>query len=240
MFPTYEIRWAYSSKIVREKLKAQSNSNCLIDSPLEALNKFFEDKFNEVIVQSLHVIAGFEFNALRDTILSFSNNRFNFSLALGLPLITSLNDIDKVNKYLLSSLPLERSADDAVIFFAHGSDHYSGLAYTAIQHQLTKLDKNAFLTTVEGEPDVNSVIGECVEKGIKRAYLIPYMSVVGDHIINDMDSEEKDSLKSILREAGIEGISIMKGLAENENIVRIWMDHLSAAICKMENKSDRV
>ncbi|MBF0362065.1 MAG: sirohydrochlorin cobaltochelatase [Oligoflexia bacterium] len=222
-----EVRWAYSSKILREKINKTTRRR--IDSPEEALKKFIDEKFDEITVQSLHVIAGHEFNALRDMILK--NSKYFNELSLGLPLISSISDIDLVNKYLLASLKEERRRDDAVIFFAHGTDHYGGLAYTAIQNQLSKLDECAFVATVEGEDKENyfNILRDCKRRGVRRAYLVPYMSVVGDHIINDMAGEDDESLKSILERENIESIPILRGLAEDKDIVGVWMKHLMDA-----------
>jgi sirohydrochlorin cobaltochelatase len=61
---------------------------------------------------------------------------------------------------------------------------------------------------------------------IKKAYLMPLMSVAGDHAKNDMAGDEEDSWKSIITAAGIECISVLKGTAEFDNFVDIWVGHI--------------
>jgi sirohydrochlorin cobaltochelatase len=61
---------------------------------------------------------------------------------------------------------------------------------------------------------------------IKVAYLMPFMSVAGDHAINDMAGEDEDSWESILTKAGIRCLPVLKGTAEYDEIVDIWVDHL--------------
>ena len=55
---------------------------------------------------------------------------------------------------------------------------------------------------------------------------MPFMSVAGDHARNDMAGDEDDSWKSILTKAGIKCVPVLKGSAEFDNIVDIWVDHL--------------
>ncbi len=69
-----------------------------------------------------------------------------------------------------------------------------------------------------------------LSKGVKKAYLIPFMSVAGDHARNDMAGDEPDSWKSILTKAGITSVPILKGTAEYDDIVDIWVDHLKGVM----------
>jgi sirohydrochlorin cobaltochelatase len=68
------------------------------------------------------------------------------------------------------------------------------------------------------------------EAGINKAYLMPFMSVAGDHARNDMAGDEPDSWKSILTKAGITSVPILKGTAEYDDIVDIWVDHLKGVM----------
>jgi len=83
---------------------------------------------------------------------------------------------------------------------------------------------------VEGYPEIDEIIAMLKEKSIKKVYLMPFMSVAGDHARNDMAGDEADSWKSILTKAGIEPVPILKGTAEYENMVDIWVDHLGTIL----------
>jgi len=60
-------------------------------------------------------------------------------------------------------------------------------------------------------------------------FLVPLMSVAGDHAKNDMAGEEEDSWKSILTAKGFKVEPILKGTAESPEIVDVWLDHLQVA-----------
>ena len=69
-----------------------------------------------------------------------------------------------------------------------------------------------------------------VHKGITKTYLVPLMTVAGDHALNDMAGEEPDSWKSQLTKIDIESVPVLKGLAEFEPIVELWLDNLRASM----------
>jgi sirohydrochlorin cobaltochelatase len=56
------------------------------------------------------------------------------------------------------------------------------------------------------------------------------MSVAGDHAKNDMAGDEPDSWKSILTEAGIQCEVMLKGIAEFDSFVDIWVDHIQGPL----------
>jgi len=56
------------------------------------------------------------------------------------------------------------------------------------------------------------------------------MSVAGDHARNDMAGDEDDSWKSILTKEGIACVPVLKGSAENDAIVAVWVDHLKSVM----------
>jgi sirohydrochlorin cobaltochelatase len=59
---------------------------------------------------------------------------------------------------------------------------------------------------------------------------MPFMAVAGDHAQNDLAGDDPDSWKSILTQAGIDCEPILKGTAEYDVFVAIWVDHLKAVM----------
>ena len=112
----------------------------------------------------------------------------------------------------------------------HGSPHPGNAFYTALMYHLQKQDPNIFVGTVEGAPSINEIKKTVVMKGIKKAFLMPFMSVAGDHARNDMAGDQEDSWKSILTKAGVKCEPVLKGTAEYDDMVQIWMNHLKAVM----------
>lgn len=120
--------------------------------------------------------------------------------------------------------------DEALIFMGHGTDHFANSAYFRMLYSLNQKSENVFMSLVEDEPSFEDVVEIIKDKDITRARLLPFMIVAGDHAINDMASDEDDSLKSMLEEIGVKCISVLEGLGSKEEIVNIFLDKVSEMI----------
>jgi len=227
-FPGVPVRWAYTSKIIRHKL---ARENKIIDSPSEALAKMMDEDFTHVAVQSLHTIPGKEYNALRTTAKAFEGLPKGMrSIIVGAPLLYSPQDVKKAVKIIAAQFPRERKPDEAIVLMGHGTEHPGNIYYPALQYYFGQMDPNIFVGTVDGSPTLDDVLTGLKKKGITKAYLIPLMSVAGDHARNDMAGDEDDSWKSILTRAGITCVPILKGTAEYDAIADLWLEHLKIAM----------
>lgn len=225
--PGIEIRWAYTSHIIREKLAGQGK---VLDSPAVALARMLDEGFTHVVVQSLHTIAGAEYHDLMRTVNGFKAMEGFRKLALGDPLMATQQDLTRIVAAVTGVVPKERKPKDAVVLMGHGTYHPANAFYAALVFQLQLQDPNIFLGTVEGFPDVALVKSQMQARQIQKAYLLPFMSVAGDHAKNDMAGDDPDSWKSIFTKAGITCVPVMKGTAEYDAFVDIWVDHVGAAL----------
>lgn len=227
-FPGIPVRWAYTSSMIRHKLAKQGKH---LDSPEVALAKMMDEKFTHVAVQSLHTIPGEEFHDLRRNAHLFGNMADGFDrILVGTPLLATDEDIGRVVSAMIKHIPEERNKKDAVLLMGHGTPHPSNAFYAALMYHFQQKDPNIFVGTVEGFPEIDDIKAMLLKKKIKKAYLMPFMSVAGDHARNDMAGEEKDSWKSVLTAAGIECVPMLKGTAEYDEIVAIWVDHLKTVM----------
>ncbi len=224
-FPETEIKWAYTSNIIRKKLAKQGRK---IDSPKEAFAKFAESGITDIVVQSLHTIPGAEFHEIVKAAAEFEKKHPDIKISIGNPLLTDSGSVDRMADILIADIPAERKKSDAVIYMGHGSEHHvEDMKYTELNKVLNSKDPNIYLGTVEGKNLLDPILKACREKGMAKAYLIPFMSVAGDHAINDMAGPGEDSWKSRLEKAGIKTVPILKGTAEVDAIVDVWADNLN-------------
>lgn len=227
-FPDLPVRWAYTSHGVRRKLAGRGVE---VDSLETALARMMDEGFTHVAVQSLHTIGGWEFHDLVRNAQAFSGMAGGFDrVAVGGPLLNGREDIRRVAGLLLDHQPADRSPDEALVFMGHGTDHPADALYTALGVELRKRDPNVFLGTVEGATGIEEIRDLLRERGVSRAYLIPFMAVAGDHARNDLAGEEEGSWKSVLSRAGVACVPVLEGTAELDPVVRIWIDHLRSAI----------
>jgi len=226
-YPGIPVRWAYTSHIIRAKLAKQGR---MLDSPEVALAKMQDEKFTHVAVQSLHTIGGAEYHDLRRTVGAFKMMGGFERIILAYPLMATQEDMARVVDAILATIPKERKKNEAVVLMGHGTHHPSNAFYAALMFQLQLEDPNIFVGTVEGYPEVGLIQELMLQKDIKKAYLMPFMSVAGDHAKNDMAGAEDDSWMSILTKAGIECVPVLKGTAEYDEFVDIWVRHIDGPL----------
>lgn len=224
-FPGTEVRWAFTSKTIRAKLAQRGR---LLDSPETALAKMMEDGFTHVAMLSLHVIPGIEFHDLYANARLFSQMVGGFErLLVARPLLSSHEDMTQVAKALLTKIPQNRKPEDVVIYMGHGSEkHPSDAIYAAMNYVFQGLDGNVFVATVSGYPSLEELLPEILKRKPRKAYLIPFMAVAGDHARNDMAGDQPDSMKSILSAKGIACEAVLTGVAEYPEVIEVWLKHL--------------
>ncbi|HQN30383.1 MAG TPA: sirohydrochlorin cobaltochelatase [Methanothrix soehngenii] len=247
-FPQAEVRIAFTSDFIRRKLL--DRDNVTIDNPLTALAHLNEEGYTNVVVQSLHVIPGEEFHDLANIVESVRGieGKFGFrNLVLGEPLLMNLEDYRNVSRALASQFEQNTTGTErtphssprdagqmAVIFMGHGTEHSANSAYSQMANILAEDHENVFLGTVEGYPGYDEVLARLNESGVKKARLIPFMVVAGDHALNDLTGNESESWKSMLEKEGFEIDYNLLGMGENDGIVEIFVGHTKEAFAKFK------
>lgn len=227
--PGVDVRQAWTSVIIRDKLRATTGED--IPGVARALARMAEDGFTHVAVQSLHTIPGHEFHDLRMVVNAFRQMPGQFrALSLGQPLLSSEQDFRDAAAGLLSQDYAALDRDTALVLMGHGTDHPAGALYPAMQYHLTQAAPRVFLGTVEGTPSYDDVLAALKASGAKKVRLAPFMSVAGDHARNDMAGPEDDSWASMLAAQGFEVESVLQGTAGNPALTAIWLKHLDRAL----------
>lgn len=223
-FPGVPIEWAYTSHIIRHKLAKQGET---ILSPAQALAKMMDEGFTHVAVQSLHTIPGEEYHSLMRTIEGFKAMPDGFErLVLGHPLLGDQETVEAAVEAILETVPKARKSDEALVLMGHGTHHPANIYYSALNWQLQLQDPRIIVGTVEGYPGLDDVVAFLEKKKIKKVWLIPLMSVAGDHAKNDMAGDADDSWKSRLTGKGFHCEAVLKGTAEYEAFADIWVGQL--------------
>jgi sirohydrochlorin cobaltochelatase len=131
---------------------------------------------------------------------------------------------------MIQAAPDARKPGEALVLLGHGTHHPGNAAYPAMQYYLHNRDKNALIGTVEGSPTLDNVLFELKAMRAKKAYLLPFMAVAGDHAVNDMAGDGPGSWKSVLEKHGFEVECVLQGTAGIDAVADIWVDHLRAAM----------
>lgn len=231
-FPEYEVRRAFTSRIVIKRLAARDGMQ--IDTEKEALQRLAEEGYKEVYIQPLHVVGGEEYDKIKKIVVEYAHAPVKAfeKIVIGRPLLYYTGQENKPDDYVqaiqaLSAQLPNVGSQEAIVFMGHGGVHPANTAYAALQMKMEQagLD-HVFVYTVEGFPPLESVITKLQKQDIKKVTLMPFMLVAGDHVNNDMAGDEEDSAKSQLLKAGFAVEVYLHGLGENPGIQDLYVQHL--------------
>lgn len=222
-FKEYDIYRAFTAHRIIEKLYKETGER--IGKPDEILDQLYDSGYEEVLVQPLHIIPGEEYDYIKYIITRFKD-KFN-SLKLGRPIFHYSQDyIDFVE-----SIKDVLDTNNNVILFGHGTEHIAGAAYGCLQTVLQDLGySHCYVGTVEGYPSIQNVVQRLKSNKINNVLLMPLMVVAGDHVLNDMASDEEESWKSILESNGIKVSLLLKGLGERESFQQLYVERIKDLI----------
>lgn len=223
-FPEYQVYRAFTSGMILKKL--QKTNGLVYQNVQGALEQMASDGIEQVIVQPTHIINGFEYDKMREEMSGFED-KFQ-SIRAGKPLLSTADDYKKAVHAVMEDAELEE--EEALVLMGHGTEHHANSAYPALEYTAHLLGyRQVIVGTVEGFPDLSDVITKLEIGNLKKALLMPFMVVAGDHAKNDMAGDE-DSWKQKLEKAGYEVRTAVKGLGEIKGIRKIFIEHVREAM----------
>ncbi len=227
-FPGYEVRWAFTSNMVRHKVLAEQHKK--LQSLPEVLTDLKAAGFTRVAIQSLLLAPGKEWEA----VVKQSREVPGLTVAVGQPLLSGKADEIKVLDDLSKEFPPDLQKN-AVVLVGHGSPDPQAQAANNSFAQLLHSrypQGNVFFGMVEFEkPGKEEVLQEIKQSGATSVKIIPFLLVAGDHVQNDILGNGPESWKSKLLQMGdyrVEGVR--QGLGEQKEIVNIYLEHLTQAL----------
>lgn len=233
--PNVPVFEAYTSHIIIDRVKAKEGIQKL--TPEEAFAKLKAEGYTRIAVVSLDVIPGMEYTY--DSVVTKQYAKDFKEISLATPLMYfqgTEGEPDQVVDFLnaLSSQFPKMGPQDATLIMAHGTPHPGNAYYSVIQNRLNQLGmNNVFVYSVEGRPNLDDVIPQLKQKGIKHVTLMPIMMVAGDHANNDMAGDEPDSHKSQLKAAGFTVDTYIHGLGENANVRGLYVERANEAVAAL-------
>ncbi len=231
--PDYDLKRAFTSGMIIKKLKRRDNLH--INNPEEALEELYEEGYQQVIVQPLHIINGSEYHDLIKAVKKYKN-KFRV-LKYGRALLTKTKDYFKLADIIAAEVKAADPEKEAVVLMGHGSRHAANSVYAAFDYVLKdKGLENYYVGTVEGYPELDQVIKRLKEKDYQKIKLAPLMLVAGDHAQNDMAGEEEDSWKSRLEAAGFEVEIRLQGLGEYKGVQQCYLNKVEELTTKLAAK----
>ena len=246
------VRWAYTSEPMRLRL---AKSRTKSDSVLKALSRMRFERYTHVAVQPLHLIPGDEFAAVAEDCASAqaSSPHSPFCVSLGLPMLAEGDgSVDNAARTLLRHISPLRSPDEPVIYMAHGSRSESEKLFRQLNEAVLRLDPRVHVACMIGPdtprgvslddpawPDGLSLLLPALQSSIPpshRVWLLPMLSLVGRHTLDDMAGAEPVSWKSRIEAAGWSCLPELRGLADDPAFVELWLDRLADALAALHRQ----
>ena len=225
-FPGICVRWALSSELLRTRLTRARQKN---DSVLKALRRLCLENFTHVAVQPLQIIPGSEHTDVRAD-ADEAGRLDGLHVSIGTPLLACDEDIRATAQAVLAHLPEERRADEDVVLMGHGSRKQAVTAYAALAGAVQALDARVHVGTMSGALELEALLPRLTSR---RVWLMPLLSVVGRHTLEDMAGDAPDSWRSRIEAAGHTCAPVVRGTAEYRAFADIWLRHLEDAVAAL-------
>ena len=226
-FPDYSVRRGFTANIIIAHVESRDGIH--IDDIDEALKRAVDNGVKTLVVQPTHLMNGLEYDELYNKVGSYSDS-FD-KVVFGEPLLTSEDDFKRVENAIVDWTKDYDDGKTAICFMGHGTEADSNSVYSKMQDMLTADGhKNYFVGTVEAEPSIEDVLEKVKAGGYEKVVLEPLMVVAGDHANNDMAGDDEDSWKSVFLNEGYDVECLIRGLGENEEIRKLYVEHAQKAI----------
>lgn len=162
-YPDYEVRRAFTSQIIIDKLKERDGLS--IDNVTQAMDRLVADGVREVVVQPTHVMSGYEYDDVVAEVTPYADKFDSFKL--GQALLIDDADYDELISVITEETKDYNTDGTAIVFMGHGTKHEANATYAKLQEHLAKADYgNYFVGTVEAAPTLEDVLG--AGEGLRR------------------------------------------------------------------------
>ena len=227
-FPDAELVWYYTSPTIRAKSSPQQGKDQSLGDLLAA------DQTAHTVVQSLHIIPGYEFHRLVK-----EATKSTAPVSIGYPLLTSPDDFKRVAGCLKPLIQVEPGT--ATLLLGHGTSHPTWTSYIALAQILRELAGDSiFVAALEKYPLSEKLFAQISQGGYQRIFIIPFLLVAGMHFFRDIDSPREDSWTSKLKSRDIDISCHRQGLGYLPGIAEIFCDHIDSAFKSQEGPAQIV
>lgn len=221
-FKNHQIFWSFSSRMITQRLQQQGMKEYI--TPAQRFAELIELGYKEAVVQSLHLFAGMEFDALVKDMQEARLNCF-----AGAPLLDSPQDYREfceVLRPLISTHPRK-----ATLILGHGTFHPTWTAYYCLETFLRQqFGPHVFVGTVEKYPDSSHLVDQLSTAGYEAVRIIPFFLVTGMHFRRDIVGDSEFSWQSRFNQKKIAVDVIEQGLGTLPGVANIITRHIETAI----------
>lgn len=204
-------RVAFTSRMVINRYEKQTGIRYL--NEVEAVDAFIDEgyKAEDIFVQPLHVIEGFEYEKLA--------RLKSRGVKVGEALFHDEKDL------LRFAEEVERRFEAPTVFVGHGSYRSADRYYDELNRIFEEKNLPHRVCTIEGSVDDRVPLSFMKEKGYKDIQLAPLLLLAGDHAKNDIFGDD-DSVKKRYEKAGIKVTPVAGGMGSWDFVRAIYVEKL--------------
>ncbi len=232
-FPHIPVRWAFTSVLMRERL---AKVRVKRDSVRKALEKMRFERYTHVAIQPLQTIPGSEHCSILEDVQELSEAYKDFSVHVGAPLLQTDEDVLAAAQAVIQHIPCKRVVGEAVVLMGHGAQHVAVQRYADLAQAVYALDGQVHVGTMNGAVVLEDILPRL--EGCHKVWLMPLLSVIGQHALKDMAGKQKSSWRKQIEAAGYTCEPVLHGLAEYEGFMNIWLCHLQNIMDEMLSKGE--
>lgn len=187
--PSYTCVRVFTSPVIR-RILADREEN--VPSLTEALEQLRRNGTRRVVVQPAHLLSGYEYGKLKTEALAIADS-FE-SLTVGSPLLADSRDILAFAARLSRNHPA--AMGETTVFMGHGTEHFAGMAYPALQTALRLMGRDdIYIGVMNGWPGLEDVICQLKADGQRQIHLLPLLLTAGKHVRRELAVEWKERLE---------------------------------------------
>jgi sirohydrochlorin cobaltochelatase len=242
-FPGHEIRWAFTSEVIRERVNRRWEAAGKAERLLslgQALSNLEAKGYTKVVVQPLHIFPGSEYGEVLEAVKHFPG----LAIETGEALLQRWKSVQEVIKLISTDFYSPEQGCNVVVAHGTPSTHVgSNIAYLGLDRYLLKRFENVYLGTVDGVITREDALDAAKKCSPKKVRFIPLMFVAGNHIMRDIMGDEVSpegpSWKMELEAAGFavetptfeyEGQTYLKGLGFNPEVNALFLRQIARAL----------
>lgn len=211
-------RVAFTSRMVINRYEKKTGMRYL--NEVEAVDAFIDEgnKAEDIFVQPLHVIEGFEYEKL----VRLKSR----GVKVGEALFHDEKDL------LHFAEEVERRFKAPTVFVGHGSYRSADRYYDELNRIFEEKNLPHRVCTIEGSVDDRVPLSFMKEMGYKNIQLAPLLLLAGDHAKNDIFGDE-ESVKKRYEEAGIKVTPVAGGMGSWDFVRAIYVEKLRRHLEKL-------
>lgn len=216
-FPNHPVLWSFSSRYLVAKSKGK------LQNTLQVINQLHKNGVDKVIVQSLHLMAGMEFDTLEQSL-----KKSPIPVQIGRPLLDSDTDFAQVAQCIYTISISNPST--AVLLLGHGTTHPSWKTYPRLQKHVQEImGERFFIGVVEKLPDSSHIPTQIAGKNFSHVQIIPFFLVNGMHFERDIIQCENSWVNRLERLNLTVDVNRME-MGVHEDIQDIFCRHIETVL----------